>query len=132
MTKLLGGSGHQAQMDGQHRFDIQLDLLRQHRRSAFGTDCDHNRIAIDDSRRDEVTNVRTVNHIDPNSRLVRQLRNTHIIVVTFAGGVNQASRLQVGHIAGPCLQLQSALITPLQHDRRRLLTEQNDFGCGFQ
>ena len=53
--------------------------------------------------RDEITGIRAVNHIDPNARFIRQLRNPRIIVVAFASGVNQASRLQVGKKASPRL-----------------------------
>ena len=68
-----GKSREAAEPRLQRRLDQRLDPPRQHRRRALGADGDHDGVAIDDRRHDDVAQGRPVDDIDQRPALPRQI-----------------------------------------------------------
>ena len=63
-----GQRGELADPPGQQRLDLRPDRLRQYRRIAIRSDCNHDFAAIDDGRHGEIAKLRPVDHIERHPR----------------------------------------------------------------
>ena len=131
LAKGLAHTRQQAQPGGQARFQVCLDLARQNRGRAFGTDGDDDGVAVDDGGSDELAARQIVDNVDDGTVCGGQLQGASvqhgILVRTIgdhaaqrvAGFLRTRDQVQLARI-GPCHNLGRGVFRDHRDPRRRL------------
>ena len=115
----------------QHCLEPGFELSRQHRRRPFGADRHHERVAVDDRRRDEVAKLLPVDGIDRHAGCPRHPNGTSRRCVVFQRNVSQPDAGQVARHQRSLLQCHGTVSREARDFGARILRHHADTRLGL-